>query len=200
MNGNGLLIKNIMKLINKTTNEEHICTKVEIDGFDYYIGDTVTDIETLHVWHTSSDSEYHPYTQFIGNTFYAVEEFEKGNFKKIIATTNPNIDIPKVIDVVELMIKSHFYKRDGVNFKRSTIGADEWIDGLKTGYNQSQSTHPNSDEDMIGFVEWLTKEESPYAVMYGNQKERFADNNKEYSTKELLDIWKEQNKVIYFQP
>lgn len=29
------------KLINKTTSEEHLCDKVTIDGFDYYLSDEI---------------------------------------------------------------------------------------------------------------------------------------------------------------
>lgn len=55
---------------------------------------------------------------------------------KVIATNNPNIDIPKVIDEVDNIIKNAFYDKKG-DFKRSTIGADDWINGLKLGYNKA---------------------------------------------------------------
>ena len=45
------------------------------------------------------------------------------------------------------------------------------------------------NKEIIQFLEWLTKEDSKYAIMYGNQKERFADNNKEYTIEEILEIY-----------
>lgn len=52
---------------------------------------------------------------------------------------------------------------------------------------------------MIGFVNWLTKEDSPYAVMYGNQSKRFATDNEDFTIKQLLQIWKEQQpKIVYY--
>lgn len=47
-----------------------------------------------------------------------------------------------------------------------------------------------ADEFAIGFVEWLTNEQSPYSIMYGNQQIRFSDFRKEYTAKELLQIYK----------
>ena len=51
-----------------------------------------------------------------------------------------------------------------------------------------------ADEHAIGFVNWLTDEKSQYSVMYGNQEKRFADFDKEYTTAELLEIYKSQTK------
>jgi hypothetical protein len=42
----------------------------------------------------------------------------------------------------------------------------------------------------IGFAEWLTNEQSPYSITYGNQEKRFSDFRKEYTAKELLEIYK----------
>ena len=49
-----------------------------------------------------------------------------------------------------------------------------------------------TEQFIIEFVEWLTCEDSPYAVMYGNQKDRFADNKRDYTVKELLKIYKKK--------
>lgn len=49
-----------------------------------------------------------------------------------------------------------------------------------------------TEQIIIEFVEWLTHEDSPYSVMYGNQLDRFADNEREYTIKELLKIYKER--------
>ena len=47
-----------------------------------------------------------------------------------------------------------------------------------------------ADEFAIGFAEWLTNEQSPYSIMYGNQEKRFSDFRKDYTIKELLQIYK----------
>ena len=87
------------KLINKTTGEEHICSKETVNGFDFYIGDVVKDINELNVWDTT-DSKFHPFLKFIGTSKYAIEAFEKGNFLKVIATNDPSKEIPPVINTI----------------------------------------------------------------------------------------------------
>jgi hypothetical protein len=87
------------KLINRKTGEEHICSKETVNGFDYYIGGVVKDINELNVWDTT-DSKFHPFLKFIGTSKYAIEAFEKGNFLKVIATNDPFKEIPKVINTI----------------------------------------------------------------------------------------------------
>jgi hypothetical protein len=47
-----------------------------------------------------------------------------------------------------------------------------------------------ADEFAIGFAEWLINEQSPYSITYGNQEVRFSDFRKDYTIKELLQIYK----------
>jgi hypothetical protein len=49
-----------------------------------------------------------------------------------------------------------------------------------------------ADDYAIEFVEWITNEKSKYAIMYGNQEKRFATFSKDYTTKELLEIFKKE--------
>jgi len=49
-----------------------------------------------------------------------------------------------------------------------------------------------TDEFAIGFAEWFTNEESEYSIMYGNQEKRFATFTKDYTAKELLEIYKKE--------
>lgn len=77
------------KLINTKTNEEHLCDKVTIDGFEYYVSDE-----------TPEHGNYITYK----NQLFIIQNGDNELFhlsKKIIATNNPNIDIPKVVDEVE---------------------------------------------------------------------------------------------------
>ena len=50
-----------------------------------------------------------------------------------------------------------------------------------------------ADEFAIGFAEWFTNEQSPYSIAYGNQEVRFSDFRKDYTIKELLEIYKKEN-------
>jgi hypothetical protein len=52
-----------------------------------------------------------------------------------------------------------------------------------------------AEEFAVGFAEWLTNEQSPYSITYGNQEVRFSDFRKEYTIKELLEIYKEEKKL-----
>lgn len=191
------------KLINTKTKEETICDKVTINGFDYYVSDGEIKNEK-HSLYEDLKGNLHLVGETIrqhnlqckcillnGTTFY--EGYKR--FRKAIATNNPNIDLPKVVDEVELLIRNHFYHEDGINFKRSTIGADEWINGLKTGYNKSQSTHPNSDEDMISFNEWVSLNTNLTSI-----NGEYLYKNVRYTTHDLLQLWKSQQpKIIYYE-
>lgn len=150
------------KLINRTTSEEHLCDKVTIDGFDYYVSDE-----------KPKDGEL--CLTPIDNIQTFLEGYNFVDSKRVIAATNPNINVPKLIDEVEEITKDEGY-------------SNSFRIGFKYGYNKSQETHPNSDEDMIEFKIW-------------------CDNNTSYnwtnlrykSTKELLQLWKEQQpKIIYY--
>jgi hypothetical protein len=52
-----------------------------------------------------------------------------------------------------------------------------------------------ADEFAIGFAEWFTNEQSPYSITYGNQEVRFSDFRKEYTAKELLEIYKKEKQL-----
>jgi hypothetical protein len=52
-----------------------------------------------------------------------------------------------------------------------------------------------ADEFAIGFAEWFTNEQSPYSIMYSNQEVRFSDFRKDYTIKELLEIYKKEKRL-----
>lgn len=141
--------------------------------------------------------------------------------KKVIATNNPNIDIPKVgfkIDLTKLCyydrrnpdfsIKEEYgYDKEEVeatgNFAKKDCACDNCFYGRSALTEQlikSQETHPFSEEDMIEFAEWC---EANYTC---NQKKKYwykyadkTDDIKPYTTKELLQLWKEQRtKILYY--
>ena len=61
----------------------------------------------------------------------------------------------------------------------------------KRNYNAEECEHI-ADEFAIGFAEWFTNEQSPYSIVYNNQEVRFSDFRKNYTIKELLEIYKKQ--------
>ena len=153
------------KLINKTTQEEHICSKVVIDGFDYYIDDSFFTENDLYI-DTGNNSLRH------GSNNHTIGGYKK----KVIATTNPDIDVPKVVDEIEEMVKNHHE-----NSNR--------IIGFLNGYNKSQETHSFTEEDMIEFSWWLVKNLG-----------RFSCDQTAHFTKEYLKIWEEQQiKTVYYE-
>lgn len=182
------------KLINNTTKEETICSLVTIDGFEYYVSnDKIKKSDYFYV-KTKNIFGGNIIAKSIGNGKNCWEEHiitsvmdEKGYHPshcfKVIATNNPNIDIPKVIDEVDNIIKNAFYDKKG-DFKRSTIGADDWINGLKLGYNKAKETYQFTEEDMIEFAQYVLDN-----ISYNNDK-----------LEEMLFTWKKQQiKTIYYE-
>lgn len=124
------------KLINKQTNEEHVCSKVTIDGFDYYVseefieeGDFAINLNTKHI---------KQYDGVKGMDSY---------WKKVIACNNSNIDISKVVDEVDQYTMAQEYA-----IKTKSPNKEAHRRGFVEGYNKSQETYPFSDENMIEFA------------------------------------------------
>ena len=148
------------KLINKQTGEEHLCDKVTIDGFDYYVSD-----EKI----LTGDYKYHHVT----GLRKALVDGNYTNQKKVIATNNPNIDIPKVADEIMSKVLYPFSPQKAKHFIK--------------GYNKSQETHPFSEEDI--------KEIFKIAQMQKN----YGDY-KPYTFEEAIQLWKEQRtKTLYYE-
>lgn len=49
-----------------------------------------------------------------------------------------------------------------------------------------------ADEYAIELLEWLSNEKSKFAILYGNQEERFATIEEDYTSKQLLEIFKKE--------
>lgn len=162
---------NKYKLINKTTGEEHICYMVVIDGWDYYISGNEIQVGDIVI------------ELYVDGTI-GLEQIDTLNDidlllqKKVIATNNPSIDIPKVVNEDEKIgVMAIRYSEKFAS--KSEIG---YTLGFIAGYIESKETHPNSDDDMIDFYEWIM-EEDPIG-----------------STPEILQLWKEQRpKTLYYE-
>ena len=171
------------KLTNNQTKEEHLCDKVTIDGFDYYVSYKCNDLGGWHI-----DVEF---KLLLNPSRYNVVN----EMREVIATNNPSIDIPKVVD--ELMYKWNLGLK--VAEKSKTKNKTAMRNGFVKGYDKSQETHPFSEQDMIEFYKWLNKngwqdyndvKPGLFINSYGVQKQ----------DKELLQLWKEQQpKIVYYE-
>ena len=194
----------------KKQDTEHLCDKVTIDGFDYYL-DYSQPIK-VDKWYISNQAPRlcvkikegkYPYIH-LNNKGEEIADFYtwKG---VIICSNNPNIDIPKVVNEVE-KIADEWFLINGYN-QFDYIHSHRIPDAIttnklfKTGYNKSQETHPFSEQDMLDFVLW--KDENKFSVI--STKEDWVSELLEYSgcvytTKELLQLWKEQQpKVLFYE-
>ncbi len=169
-------------LINKATKEEHICDKVTVGAFDYYIRN-----EEIKI----GDSGW----LLENGRIKSVCEFDcskglngiRSTDKKIIAANDPFTEIPQIIDDVEKLAEKVYTKKNtSYKVRRSSF---------ITGYNKSQETHPFSEEDMIAFC--------GYASTTGDvcrPREDSPTGSRKFQTmKEVLDTWREkQTKTIYY--
>ena len=116
--------------------------------------------------------------------------------KKVIATNNPNIDIPQILEEPNETLIHQIAADLGYRML-----PDDLEEGIKAGYKESQETHPFSEQDMIDFVLW--KDENKFSVI--STKEDWVSELLEYSgcvytTKELLQLWQEQQpKIVYYE-
>ena len=158
------------KLINNKTKEEHLCNKVTIDGFDYYVSNE------------QAIEGFYGYIDFQGGDIKKVGKHFADDWKKVIATNNPNIDIPKVVDDVEVLYPTN-RKGDMWMPNRDEINNQY----RQEGYSKSQETHPNSDEDMKSFGKFCI------------ENNFCKEENRYYQYWEMLKLWKEQQpKKVYY--
>jgi hypothetical protein len=66
------------------------------------------------------------------------------------------------------------------------------IDTTKEAKVFAKECEDIADNFAIGFAKWITNEKSEYAILYGNQEKRFATFEKDYTPKELLEIYKKE--------
>ena len=179
------------KLINKLTGEEHICQKMVVDGWDYYVSDEIIE----EGWKGTAYKK--DVKGQIFKHFYTTNDWYK-DAKKVIATNNPNIDIPKVVDKVEQLAHKYFaeerfnWEQGNPNGLKSPQSLVEHYNKtftplFKAGYNKSQKTHPFSEEDMIEFAKFSIKNNF------------CKEENRYYQYWELLQLWREQKpKIVYY--
>lgn len=190
-----------MKYLLKQNKEDKgiLCEKVTIDGFDYYVSNEKYAVGENCIGEDEGGLRIHKCV--ILNNCLAI------GCKKVIATNNPSIDIPKVVDEVEIEIFAwneaivKFSKDEGrepnINNEKDCFVVGLLQEGIIHGYNKSQETHPFSDDDMIGFNEFsiglLHKQVN--GVRYYDYDAKWI------TTKKLLKLWKSQQpQTIYYKP
>ena len=162
------------KLINTTTKEEHLCDKVTIDGFDYYVSDEI--IKDVRPY----NGEWQIEKGYILNKLptYLTDLSE---CRLVIVTNNLNIDIPQILEEPNETLIHQIAADLGYRML-----PDDLEEGIKAGYKESQETHPFSEDDMVEFGKYAHND----AFSLSNVK----------TFKELFQLWKEQQtKIIYYE-
>jgi len=170
------------KLINKTTGEETLCTKVVVDGFDYYLGEEVE----LEMGNLKTEEPYIEHTQINPNRYSLFKRTDEQetieNSWKILATNNPSIDIGQVISDAEI-----------ANINRGIDKANGYLkDEFVIGYNTHSLTHTLSDDEVVEFMEWY---KNHLVQIYDKKTKLYEIESKprcKITSKELLQLFKEQ--------
>jgi hypothetical protein len=180
------------KLINSKTKEEHICDKIIIEEFDYYVSNEyIKDVRPYKdKWHIEKGIILNKFPTYLTDL---------SECKLIVATNNPNIDIPKVIGEIEKfamdILKNkwpHLYIF-GYPKKPYPTNYENDLNCTLLGLLKSQTFN---EKDMIEFTEWTHKNE----YMLINEIWFHLGHVTYLSTKDLLQIWKKQQpKIIFYE-
>jgi hypothetical protein len=80
-------------------------------------------------------------------------------------------------------------KQTAIEYLLSVVVGENVFDDFEIE-KAEEMQEQQQDDFAIEFAEWFTNEKSEYSIMYGNQEKRFATFTKDYTTKELLEIFK----------
>ena len=174
-------------LKHKVTGEEHLCDKVVIDGFDYYVSDELIKDVKLHYgkWQIENKTILNKFPTYLTDL---------SSCRLVISTNNPNIDLPQVID--EVVYEA--YKAVGEDIPYNELLVTAWCDG----YSKSKEETSFSEQDMIEFNEWYCNDFLNDIIgLNGREKmEKYQHLKNKGVTKELLEIWKQQRpKTIWYE-
>lgn len=109
-----------------------------------------------------------------------------------------------VIDAMHLLIENY---ADNSQLTTSELYDRELLvegyrDGIKDTLNCTDLLEKAGwikREEMFAFIKWVTSEKSKYAVMYGDQEDRFADDEREYTVEQLYELYQQNNNNMYFE-
>lgn len=137
------------KLKNKSTNEEVLCTKVVVDGFDYYVSDTP--IKALTKLTFDDVPKNYVYNKSMGIRDLRYKHNEQKGDKNIIACNNPSIDIVQVIDECHISTIKSLTDFENKKPENYALNGSNFYEGFKSGYNTHSSTHTLSDDEVVEF-------------------------------------------------
>jgi hypothetical protein len=118
--------------------EEFLCEKVEIEGFEVYLFETIVN---------SGDYVINKNNEIIQVNQASCIFYDK----KILCTTNPSLSIPKVFNEVEEMAKDYIKKEylredDEIKYRLKT--------GFIEGYKKAKEEFKWTDKDIESFYQW----------------------------------------------
>mgnify|MGYP003520750781 FL=1 len=180
------------KLINNLTKEETLCDLVTIDEFDYYVNDNEIIQKDFYIDFRSDGNKLEQFKTKEDWVLVGICDS-----KKVITTNNPNIDMPKIINEFENLAEQDADKCEYYKHPNSDNGYYDHVEGFKAGYNKAKETHPFTEQDTIDFTEWT---QNPDNCLYIPKIKTWYYKTKKYSTRELLQIFKElQPKTIFYE-
>lgn len=144
---------------NRKTGEETLCEKVEVGGWFYYIAGKAI------------EGDY-GYLNFQGGDIKIIGKYFADDWLKVIATNNKSLDLPMVIDEVEVITEQLCIKKGSEN---NTIDLNAYAGGVINGYNKAKETYQYTVHDLMSFNEWFL------------QNEKLSS-----SYNDLIDLWQEQ--------
>lgn len=160
-------------LISQKTGHQTLCDKVTIDGFNYYVSEELPK-DNQGYWIYIGFNEPLKVVKSNQPLGWFEKLWDKHNYKTPVATNNPNIDIPQVVDEV-----FEFARQEYENLpKEFRFGLERWFSGFRHGYNKAKETHPFTEQDMLEFSWWLVANIG-----------RFADDKAAHFEKEYLNQW-----------
>lgn len=178
-------------LVNKKTKEEHLCSKVTLNRFDYYLDDT--DIQR----------PCSPINVCMAHVSKICDKCGKYKGLKVIATDDSNIELPQIINedlsISDLALKSIGIIQDKVPLREDFITDVQWgfMNGFINGYEQSQESHPYTLQDMVDFAKWIADFKKHG---YVKQLYEACIINKATLVEDLVGIWEKQKiKTIYYE-
>lgn len=180
------------KLINSVSKIETICDKITLDRFDYYVISEEIDQPTYIV----SDKTI----ELVKDEFDFINSgIKDGFYAKVIATNNPNIDIPQIINEGEKLAEQFV-----INKLKKSSQAPGILVGYIEGYNKAKENYKYTKEDMLNFYDWCDISEEAGRFWRNNRvsPQMGGGHNKilNEKRKELFKIWKEQQpKTLYYE-
>ena len=176
------------KLINSVSKIETICDKITIDEFDYYVSDErIKELKPNDKYHTVVENPRRivQYSKYIQDTFSKV----------VIATNNPDIDIPKVIDVVEKLAYDWLYEEETERKASQGYPLKPMEYGFIKGYNKSQKTYPFKLDDVKEIIN-LAREQYWDIDNRGFSSNTDGDWSFKYSTEDEIIQKYQETKVL----